>query len=89
MAYEKDIGNLDHEIEPDPRYARVLVKIADSSGSDKEAEKLIETLNIHIVSKTRLSIDWVLFTLNVRDMRDAVLKLSEHGFIVKGINAIP
>jgi len=39
--------------------------------------------------QNRLSTYWVLFKLNVRDMRDAALKLTEHGFTVKGINALP
>jgi len=87
--YEENSKELDLEIKPDRRYAQILIKITDSSISDKEAERLMESLGVHIVSKSRLSTYWVLFTLNVRDMRDAALKLTEHGFTVKGINALP
>jgi hypothetical protein len=89
MTYEEDPEDLDHQIKADQRYAQILIKTTDFSRSDKEAEKLIEGLGVNIVSKTRLSTYWVLFTLNVRDMRDAALKLTEHGFTVKGINALP
>ena len=89
MTYEEDPEDLDFKIKADGRYAQILIKFTDFSRSDKEAEKLIESLGMHIVSKSRLSMYWVLFTLNVRDMRDAALKLTERGFIVKGINALP
>jgi hypothetical protein len=89
MTYEESLEELDVEIKADRRYAQILIKITDLLKSDKEAENIIESLGAHIVAKTRLSPYWVLFTLNVRDMRDAALKLTEHGFIVKGINALP
>jgi hypothetical protein len=87
MIYEEDREELNFQIKADRRYAQILIKVTDSSLSDKEAEKLIESLGVHIVSKSRLSTHWVLFTLNLRDMRDAALKLTEHGFTVEGINA--
>jgi hypothetical protein len=88
MTYEESLQELDVEIKADHRYAQILIKITDLSKSNNELEKLIESLGVHIVAKSRLSTYWVLFTLNVRDMRDVALKLTEHGFIVKGINAI-
>lgn len=89
MTYEEDREELDFEIKPDRRYAQILIKITDSSISDKEAEKLIEGLGINIISKSRHSTYWVLLKLNLKDMREAALKLTEHGFTVKGINALP
>ena len=89
MTYEEDPEDLDHKIKADGNYAQLIIKITDFSISDREAEKLIESLGINIVSKRSLSMSWVIFTLNVRDMRDAALKLTEHGFTVKGINALP
>ena len=88
MTYEEDSEELDVEIKPDGRYAQILIKITDSSRSEKEAEKIIENLGVRILSRTGLSGHWVLFTLNVKDMRGAALILTEHGFIVKGVNAL-
>ncbi|MBM4278456.1 MAG: hypothetical protein FJ130_11355 [Deltaproteobacteria bacterium] len=89
MTYHEDDEELDHGIKADQKYAQILIKMNDLSISEREAEELIESLGLQIVSKNRLSTYWVLFKLNVRDMRDAALKLTEHGFIVKGINALP
>jgi len=89
MFYEETLEELSHEVKADKTHAQLLIKMTDSSRSAEEAEKIIEGLGVHVVEKSRLSTYWVLFTLNVRDMRDAALKLTEHGFNVKGINALP
>jgi len=52
-----------------------------------EAEKIIKKSGLGIIQTTCLSIDWVLLKLDVKDMRDIVLKLTERGFFVHGINA--
>jgi len=89
MTYKEDSEDFDHRIKADRRHAQILIRTTDLPRSDKEAEKLIESLGINIVSKSRFSTNWILFILNVRDMRDAALKLTERGFTVKGINAMP
>jgi hypothetical protein len=87
--YEENSEELDLEIKTDRRYAQIPIKITDSSRSDKETKKLIESLGVHSISMSRLSAYWVLFTLNPRNTRNAALRLTEHGFILKGINALP
>lgn len=90
MTNNQSAEEIDNRIIADQNYAQILIKIADASKSDQEAEKLIERLGLKIISINRLSPHWVLFKLNVRDMREVALKLTEeYGFTVKGINALP
>lgn len=87
MISEEDWEKFNSEIKPNGRYAQILIKIDYSTICEKEIEKIIQSLKINIVSKIKLSKDCILYKLNEKDMREAVLKLTEHGFIVKGINA--
>jgi hypothetical protein len=89
MVQEETLEDPGHEIKADRSYAQILIKIAHSSTSDVEAKKIIEGLGIHIIARTQLSPQWVLFMLDVKDMRSAALKLTERGFFIKGINALP
>jgi hypothetical protein len=88
MNQEETLEELGYEIKADKGHAQILLKMADPPRSDEEAVKIIESLGIHVVEKNLLSTSWVLFKLNVRDMRNAALKLTEHGFFIKGINAL-
>jgi hypothetical protein len=89
MSYEEDPERLNQKIRADGRYAQIFIRMTDSQKSEKEAEKIVESLGIHIISKSVISEDWILFKLDVNDMREAALRLTEHGFSVKGINALP
>jgi hypothetical protein len=88
MVYEETLEDVGPEVEPDRRYAQILLKIADSLKSDAEAEKILKGLGVHVIEKSYLSAHWVLMKLDVRDMRNVALKLSEQGFVIKGINAL-
>lgn len=89
MKEEETLEELGYEIKVDKACAQILLKRVDLLGSDDEAVKIIEGLGIHVVEKNVLSTSWVLLKLDVQDMRNVALKLTEHGFFVKGINALP
>jgi len=89
MIYEEGYEELDLEIRPDRRHAQILLKVTDSSKSDEEAEKLIKSLGVQIISKSALSTYWLFFKLDITDMGNVALKPTEHGFTLEGINALP
>jgi len=89
MVYEETLEELGHEIKADRSHAQILLKITDSSKFEAEAERIVGDLGVHIIEKSYLSTQWILFKLDVRDMRNVALKLTEHGFVIKGINALP
>jgi hypothetical protein len=88
MVYEETLEDVGPEVEPDRSRAQILLKITDSLKSDAEAEKIVRDLGVHVIEKSYLSTHWVLMKLAVRDMRNVALKLSEQGFVIKGINAL-
>jgi hypothetical protein len=89
MIQEETLEELGYEIKADKGHAQILLKMVDPQGSDDEAMRIIEGLGIHVVEKNPLSTSWVLLKLDVKDMRNVALKLTEHGFFIKGINALP
>jgi hypothetical protein len=76
-----------YEIRADKNYAQILIQISQPAKELKEVSKIVEDLGIHIVETKPLSSDWVIIKLDVRDMRNVALKLTEFGFSIKGINA--
>ena len=89
MVFEKIPEKIDHELRADRWHAQILMEVANSPISFKEAKKIIEELGIHIIETKRLSANWTLIKLDLKDMRDVTLKLSESGFLnIKGVNAI-
>ncbi len=89
MKQGETLEELGSEIKADKTCAQILLRRGGSQGSDEEAVKIIETLGVHVIEKTVLSTSWVLLKLDVPDMRNVALKLTEHGFLIKGINALP
>ena len=79
-----------HEVKADKDHSQILIKITPSSKTFEEAKSIIEDLGVRIIETKHLSSNnWVLLKLDVKDMRDVALKLTEHGFFIKGINALP
>lgn len=77
----------DYEMKPDGDHAQILIEIYPSSKPYAEAKKIIESLGIHILKVTHLSLNRILLELDAEDMRGAALKLSENGFLnIKGYN---
>lgn len=78
-----------HEVKADKDHSQILIKITPSSKTFEEAKRIIEDLGVRIIETKHLSSNnWVLLKLDVKDMRDVALKLTEHGFFIKGINAL-
>ena len=77
----------DFEIETDKDFSQILIEITPQTF--EEAKKIIEDLGVSIVETKRLPCNWIWIKLDVKDIRDLVLKLIESGFSnVKGINAL-
>lgn len=78
----------DFEIETDKDFSQIMIEIIPKTF--EEAKKIIEDLEISIVETKRLPGNWIWVKLDVKDIRNLVLKLIESGFSnVKGINALP
>jgi hypothetical protein len=90
MARKHFLEELNQEVKADRTHAQILIKITPSSKALEEAKRIIEDSGVHIIETKHLSTNhWILLRLDVKDMRDAALKLTEHGFVIKGINALP
>lgn len=88
MSEQNGVKKLLEKINTDPNYSKILIKVLNST-TEEEADRTIRHLGLEIISKTPLSGDWVVYTLNIKDMREVVLILTEHGFTVEGISALP
>lgn len=78
----------DRQVKTDKDHAQILIKIANDSKAIEEAKKIIEDLKVHVIETKYLRPNWVLLKLDVKDMTSIALKLTESGFIIKGINAL-
>ena len=88
MGYEEALEDVGPEVEADRSHAQILLKITDFLKSDAEAEKIVKGLGVRVIEKSYLSTHWVLLKLDVKDMRNVALMLTEQGFVIKGINAL-
>ena len=88
MVYEETLEDVGPEVEADRSHAQILLKITDFLKSDVEAEKIVKGLGVRVIEKSYLSTHWVLLKLDVKDMRNVALMLTEQGFVIKGINAL-
>jgi hypothetical protein len=89
MAEEKLLEELNQRIKADKTYSQIFIHIAHSSKLLVEAKKTVEALGVRIIQVKHLTPNWTLLKLGTKDMRDVALKLTEQGFLIKGINAIP
>jgi len=88
MERDKVFRQFDGKIQPDRAHAQILMEINTSTKTFEEAKKIIEDSGISIIKVKQLSSDCILLKLNVRDMRNLVLKLIENGFSnIRGVNA--
>jgi hypothetical protein len=72
----------------DEKHSQIMIEI-DSSRTFAEAKRIIEESGAHIFETFVISANWMLIKLDIMDMREVALRLSEHGFPIKGINASP
>ena len=77
-----------HSINVDENHAQILIEITSTPNTFQEAKRIIEELGIQILETNHLSSNWILVKLNVKDMRNIALKMTEHGFFIHGINAL-
>lgn len=77
----------DPNITAEKVHSQLLIK-TNSGKVLEEAAKIIEGFGVRIVETKSLPSDWTLIKLSVKDMRDIAVKLSEDGFVFKGINAL-
>jgi hypothetical protein len=85
---EEPFEEINNELEADEGHAQILIKTNTSSKTPENAKKVIEGSGIRVIDTRYLSSGWVVFKLNVEDMRNIALRLTELGFSnVKGINA--
>jgi hypothetical protein len=89
MVHQEILKDLDLEIKADKKNAQILIKSNRDLRCLEEAKKIIEDSGIRIIETKPFSSNQVLLKLDTKDMRDVALKLTEHGFIIKGINALP
>jgi hypothetical protein len=80
---------LNQKIKAEKTYSQILIYVTNSSKLLGEAKEVIQSLGIRIVEVKHLSPNWVLLKLDVKDAREVALKLTEQGFLMKGINALP
>ena len=76
-----------HKIKVNKNHAQILIEITSTLNSLNEAKKIIHKSGVEIVETTYFSPKWILLKLDVKDMREIALKLTEHGFSIHGINA--
>jgi hypothetical protein len=86
----KELFNeLNSELKADENHAQILIQISCNSKTLEKASTIVEGLGVRIIEMNILSSDFILLKLDVKDMRNIALKLTERGFsVVKGINAL-
>jgi len=89
QLFEKCAKNLKKNV----NHSQVLLKLSKDEKSLTKAEGIIKNLRINILN-TKIfnfpkdSVSFALFKLNVADVREVVLALTEQGYIpIKGYNA--
>ena len=75
-----------NEFITDEKHSQVMIEI-DSARAFTEAKRIIEESGAQIFETFKISENWMLIKLDIMDMRQVALRLSEHGFLIKGINA--
>ena len=85
----KEISNkFNQEVKPDQQHAQILIEVDSGINTLDKARKIIEGLGIHIIETKRRSSKLILLKLDIKDMREVVLKLTESGFFnIEGYNA--
>ena len=88
MALHKIPEQINYEFEADREHAQILIEVDNSLKSFDEVKKIIERPGVSISETRQLAPNRILIKLNIKDMRDVILKLTESGFLnIKGVNA--
>ncbi len=87
MIYDDEIERYSKHIMSDQESAQILLRTSQINSLEK-VKKIIEDSGNQIIQLDHLDPNLVLMKLDVKDMREIVLKLIESGFnMIKGINA--
>jgi hypothetical protein len=76
------------EFEPDKEHAKLLIQDCPAGKSFEDAKRIIELSGMRVVKVTVLPSNQIMMLLGSEDMREIVLDLTEHGYIVEGMNAL-
>jgi hypothetical protein len=88
MIQKNNSVQTDDLIKPDTNHAQILIEVDSEIFTIEKAKEIIEELGVQIIEVKNLSSQWVLLKLDIKDMREIALKLTENGFFkIKGINA--
>lgn len=75
-------------VDVDQNHAQVLIELSSAGDTVEKARTVIEGIGVRVIEARILSSQWVLLKLDVKDMRDVVLKLTQNGFLkIEGYNA--
>jgi len=66
-----------NEFITDEKHSQIMIAI-DSSGAFAEAKRIIEESGAQIFETFKISENWMLIKLDIMDMREVALRLSEH-----------
>jgi len=78
-----------YEMNAVKNHAQIVIEISPPANTLQEVERIIRNFGANIIETKYLSTHCVLIKLDIQDMRDIVLKLSENGFYnIQGINAL-
>jgi hypothetical protein len=78
----------DEHIKPDRKHAQILIEVSSGTNTIERAKQIIEGSGVHIIETKKITQERVLLKLDVKDMRDLALKLTENGFSkIEGYNA--
>ena len=84
---DKGLEKYESEIELDQAFSQIFIRTSPYS-TLALARKVIEKLNIRILEVKYILPNILLLKLDVKDVREATLKLAENGFSdIKGFNA--
>jgi hypothetical protein len=87
MTGVSDSDDLHLSVRADKSHAQLLIQ--PSPRALEEVTRIIEGMGARIMEVIPLPKNWMLLKLDVTDMREVVLRLTENGFLnIKGINAL-
>lgn len=87
MSEQNGFKRLLDNINTDPNFSKILIKLLNLT-TEEEIDRIIRNIGLEIISKTYPSKDFLLYTLNIKDVREVALILTEQGFTVEGISAL-
>jgi len=77
------------DLEPDQKYAQLLIEGEMSSSNSLRAQSLIRDWGVEVLEVRSVAGGWTLIRLKSGDMRQIAFKLTQRGFFnLKGVNPV-